>query len=158
MCVRLHGGLGATWDQAVLDSSDIVLLGVRPGDASAALDGLRFRRDHIVVSLMAVVSCRLNAFATAGGVLAGFLSSRAHADTPHAIAAQVESSTLAKLVSPVPLSKIFRCCPLPAVARGTGTVLRSTKAQALPSHRLPQQPVVLSRGDNRATEVTSFFL
>lgn len=43
-------------NQAVLDGSDMVMLAVRPQDAHAVLGGLRFRRDHHVVSLIATIS------------------------------------------------------------------------------------------------------
>ena len=43
-------------NQAVLDGCDTVMLGVRPQVAHEVLSGLRFRRDHHVVSLIATVS------------------------------------------------------------------------------------------------------
>ncbi|WP_104664335.1 pyrroline-5-carboxylate reductase [Ensifer adhaerens] len=44
-------------NQAVLDASDMVMLGVRPQIARDVLPGLRFRPDHHVVSLIATFSC-----------------------------------------------------------------------------------------------------
>ncbi|MBD9495183.1 MULTISPECIES: pyrroline-5-carboxylate reductase [unclassified Ensifer] len=44
-------------NQAVLDASDTVMLGVRPQIARGVLPTLRFRPDHHVVSLIATFSC-----------------------------------------------------------------------------------------------------
>ena len=46
----------AASNQAVLDTSDLVMLAVRPQIAEAVLPELRFRPDHHVVSLIAAVS------------------------------------------------------------------------------------------------------
>ena len=45
-------------NQAVLDHCDIVMLGVRPQIAHEVLPQLRFRRDHHVVSLITILSCK----------------------------------------------------------------------------------------------------
>jgi pyrroline-5-carboxylate reductase len=42
-------------NQAVLDRSEIVIIGVRPPVAAEVLGALRFRPDHIVVSLVALL-------------------------------------------------------------------------------------------------------
>ncbi len=42
-------------NQAAVDRADVVLLGVRPPDAHAALAGLTFRAEHVIVSAMAGV-------------------------------------------------------------------------------------------------------
>lgn len=39
-------------NQQVLDESDVVFLALRPGDAVAALEQLRFRKDHTIISLI----------------------------------------------------------------------------------------------------------
>jgi pyrroline-5-carboxylate reductase len=43
-------------NQAVLDGSDVVMLGVRPQIAADVLPALRFRADHLVISLIATIS------------------------------------------------------------------------------------------------------
>jgi pyrroline-5-carboxylate reductase len=43
-------------NQAVLDGSDVVMLGVRPQIAADVLPALKFRADHLVISLIATIS------------------------------------------------------------------------------------------------------
>ena len=45
----------AASNQAVLDGSDVVMLAVRPQVAAEVLSELKFRADHRVISLMAIV-------------------------------------------------------------------------------------------------------
>src|SRR5262245_12682027 len=45
----------AASNQMVLDGSDVVMLAVRPQVAAEVLSELRFRPDHHVVSLMAII-------------------------------------------------------------------------------------------------------
>src|SRR5262249_61737884 len=46
----------AASNQMVLDGSDVVMLAVRPQVAAEVLSELRFRPDHHVVSLMAIIT------------------------------------------------------------------------------------------------------
>src|SRR6185437_12714819 len=46
----------AASNQAVLDGCDIIMLAVRPQVASDVLESLRFRPDHHVISLVALIS------------------------------------------------------------------------------------------------------
>lgn len=48
----------ASSNQAVLDASDTLVLAIRPQIAREALDGLRFRPDHRVISLVSSLSLR----------------------------------------------------------------------------------------------------
>ena len=54
-------------NQEVLDAADVVMVAVLPGQAEQALRGLRFREDHVVVSLMATVPMARVARSRAGG-------------------------------------------------------------------------------------------
>lgn len=45
----------ASSNQAVLDATDTVLLTIRPQVAESVLSGLRFRPDHVVISMMALL-------------------------------------------------------------------------------------------------------
>ncbi len=45
----------AASNQAVLDGSDVVIIAVRPQIADEVLPALKFRRDHHVISLMAII-------------------------------------------------------------------------------------------------------
>lgn len=55
-------------NQAVLDESDVVVLAVRPQIAEEVLSGLRFRTDHHVVSVIAILSLEQIAALTAPAV------------------------------------------------------------------------------------------
>lgn len=46
----------ASSNQAVLDGSEVVMLGVRPQIAADVLPSLKFRADHLVISLIATIS------------------------------------------------------------------------------------------------------